>query len=166
MTHLHVDHASAMSEFPRASFICTEREWRAANAPRAVWRGYVSRQFPDPARVRLVSFDQQPTDGTGAFERAIDLFGDGSITLVDTPGHSAGHMSVLVCVAGGEALLAGDAIYTLRNLRERILPWRTIDDATYTHTLDQLQAYTERRPDALLIPTHDHEVWDSLDERY
>jgi N-acyl homoserine lactone hydrolase len=166
MTHLHVDHASAMSELPGATFICTRREWRAATARFGEWSGYVRRQLPAPSRVRTIDFDCDNDEPHGTFERTIDLLGDGSIMLLDAPGHTTGHMSVLAKLAEGEALLAGDAIYTMRNLREGILPWRTIDDDTYRHSVGQLRAYKDQNPDALIIPTHDADVWESLDDVY
>lgn len=162
MTHLHVDHASAMSELPAATFICTRREWRAATARFGEWSGYVRRQLPAPSRVSTIDFARESAGRHGPFERTVDLLGDGSIRLIDTPGHTPGHMSVLVRLTEREALLAGDAIYTMRNLREGILPWRTVDDDTYRHSVDQLRKYTEQNPDALIIPTHDACVWESL----
>src|SRR5205807_6612411 len=44
MTHLHIDHASAVSEFPQASFVVDKREWNAA-AEGGTRRGYHTRQF-------------------------------------------------------------------------------------------------------------------------
>jgi glyoxylase-like metal-dependent hydrolase (beta-lactamase superfamily II) len=166
MTHLHVDHASAMSEFPAATFICTRREWHAATARFGEWSGYVRRQLPAPSRVRAIDLASESSERHGPFDRTVDLLGDGSIRLLDTPGHTAGHMSVLARLTGREALLVGDAIYTMRNLREGILPWRTIDDDIYRRSVGQLHEYAEQNPDALMIPTHDADVWDRLDERY
>src|SRR3954452_16526776 len=45
MTHLHVDHASAMSEFPNATFVFTKREWEAATESRNWQHGYRTGQF-------------------------------------------------------------------------------------------------------------------------
>lgn len=162
MTHLHVDHASAMAEFPSATFLCGAAEWRAATARFGEWSGYVSSQLPPASRVRTIDFGVSESGQHPPFERTLDLFGDGAITLLDTPGHSSGHISVLVRVEGGEALLVGDAAYTLRSIREQILPWRTIDDETYRRSLGQLRAYAEQHPDAVVIPTHDEDGWDGL----
>jgi N-acyl homoserine lactone hydrolase len=166
MTHLHVDHASAMSEFPSATFICTRAEWRAATARFGVWSGYVRRQLPAPARIRTIDFDTHHSEQHAPFARTVDLLGDGSIRLLDTPGHTSGHMSVLARLADREVLLVGDAVYTLRNIREGILPWRTVDDDVYTRSVDELRAYAEQNPDALVIPTHDSDVWEGLDDVY
>ena len=48
------------------------------------------------------------------FSHTLDLLGDGSIRLVSTPGHSPGHLSVLLRAATGPVLVVGDAAYTCR----------------------------------------------------
>jgi glyoxylase-like metal-dependent hydrolase (beta-lactamase superfamily II) len=165
MTHLHVDHASAMSQLPAATFICTAKEWRAATARLGAWSGYARRQLPEPSRVRAIDFNLT-SERHGPFARTVDLLGDGSIRLLDTPGHTVGHMSVLVRLAEREALLIGDAVYTLRNIHEDLLPWRTVDDGLYRNSMRALGAFIEQSPQALVIPTHDSEVWNELNELY
>ncbi len=166
MTHLHVDHASAMSEFPAATFICAEPEWQAATARFGVWSGYTRRQLPPPSRVRTIDFDAHNSEQHPPFTNTVDLLGDGSVRLLYTPGHTKGHISVLARLADREALLVGDAAYTLRNLQEGILPYRTVDDSTYRRSVGELRAYAEQNADALVIPTHDIGVWEGLDDVY
>jgi len=165
MTHLHVDHASAMSEFPAATFVCSEAEWEAAIARFGAWWGYARRQLPPASRVRTIDFERQRTPH-GPFRQAADVLDDGTIKLLYTPGHTLGHASVLVRLAEGEALLIGDAVYTMRNLSEGILPFRSVDEDAYRRSLGELRAYVERNPDALVIPTHDIDVWEALHDVY
>lgn len=166
MTHLHVDHASAMSELPKATFLCTAAEWRAATAPFSSRWGYARRQLPEPSRVRTIDFTVHSAEPHGPFERTLDLLGDGSIRLLDTPGHTVGHLSVLVRLTEREALLIGDAVYALRNIHDDVLPWRTTGDELYRASMSSLRAFIEENPQALVIPTHDGEVWGQLDELY
>ena len=95
-------------------------------------------------------------------ERTVDLLGDGSIRLVSTPGHTVDHLSVLVAAEHGPAFLLGDAVYTLRNLEEDILPWRTASDEASLSSMRGLRAFAARHPGVPLIPTHDARVWDQL----
>jgi glyoxylase-like metal-dependent hydrolase (beta-lactamase superfamily II) len=162
MTHLHVDHASAMSEFPRATFGCAREEWEAATARFGVWQGYVRSQLPSSAALRLLDFGGPDAQPWGPFPATIDLLGDGSVRLLFTPGHTRGHLSVLVRSTGRDVLIVGDALYTLRNLREDHLPWRTADDDLYRQSMARLREYAGAHPDAQLIPTHDTEVWDRI----
>lgn len=162
MTHLHVDHTSGMRLLPRAQFLCAREEWSAATGARASARGYVAHHLPPSDRVERVDFGR---DGErhGQFARTLDLFGDGSVRLVSTPGHTAGHMSVLLRVAGGrEALLVGDAAYTLRSIREGILPLLTVGEKHYRESLRELRAFTDAHPHATVVPSHDPDAWRAI----
>jgi N-acyl homoserine lactone hydrolase len=99
----------------------------------------------------------------GPFSATIDLLGDGSVRLISTPGHTRGHMSLLVRADGGrQVLIVGDAVYTLRSMREEILPLLTTGDERYLRSLRELRAFAEEEPDAILVPTHDPDAWRAL----
>jgi glyoxylase-like metal-dependent hydrolase (beta-lactamase superfamily II) len=168
MTHLHVDHASGISELPEATFVLSRAEWDAATSQGRM-HGYVKRQFDHAFDYRLLDFDDTGERGPGSFAgfaRSFDLFGDGSVRAVYTPGHTLGHMSVIVRTAGGEVLVAGDAIYLRRNLDDTHLPHRTEDDHLYRRSLREIQQYVQETPDALVIPGHDWEAWQKLEASY
>jgi N-acyl homoserine lactone hydrolase len=160
MTHLHVDHTSAMRLLPNAEFVCAREEWDAATAPRASRAGYVRHHLPDRQRMRLLEFGDAG-EPHGPFDRTIDLLGDGSLRLLSTPGHTRGHLSVLLD-AERPVLLVGDAAYTLRSIDEQRLPLLSADDDRARDSLRQLKAYADARPDATLVPTHDPEAWRAL----
>jgi N-acyl homoserine lactone hydrolase len=155
MTHLHVDHASGISQFPEATFLVSRAEWEAATA-QGQTHGYMTRQFDHAFDYRLLDFDGEETSSFSGFARSFDLFGDGSVRAVYTPGHTLGHMSVVVRTAGGEVLVAGDAH----------VPHRTEDDHLYRRSLREIQQYVRETPDALVIPGHDWEAWQALDTVY
>jgi N-acyl homoserine lactone hydrolase len=166
MTHLHADHASAASEFRNATLVVDQAEWAASTAWDAVLHGYVRGQLDHALDWRTLDFDGPGSDSFSAFGRALDLFGDGSVRCVHTPGHTAGHLSVVVRLRDREALLAGDAIYTMRTLRESRLPSRCEDWHHFRRSLREIQLYARQTPDALIVPTHDSAVWESLDPIY
>jgi N-acyl homoserine lactone hydrolase len=166
MTHLHVDHASAIADFPEATFLLSRREWEAATEPRGAVRGYVRRQFDHAFDYRLLDFDSAESDSFATFGRSFDVFGDGSVRLVYTPGHTHGHLSVVLRLRGREALVAGDAIYALRTLRESALPYRMADEHLFRRSLREIQLYADQTRDALVIPGHDMAAWDKLDSAY
>ena len=56
MTHLHVDHASGISEFPDATFVVSKAEWEAATN-QGPTHGYVTRQFDHAFDYRLLAFE-------------------------------------------------------------------------------------------------------------
>src|SRR4051794_38885770 len=168
MTHLHIDHASAMSEFPNAVFVFSTREWEAATEPRNWRHGYRTRQFDHAFDYRTLDFEGGvATESYATFGRSVDLLGDGSIRLVYTPGHTHGHMSVVLRLNGGrEALVAGDAIYTTRALATGHRPFRIEDEHLFSRSLREIQLYAETNHDALIIPGHDMAAWRELDPLY
>jgi glyoxylase-like metal-dependent hydrolase (beta-lactamase superfamily II) len=166
MTHMHIDHASAISDFPQATFLVSRGEWEAASEPRGETRGYARRQFDHAFDYRLLDFDGSQSESFTSFGRSFDVFGDGSVRLVYTPGHTRGHLSVVLRLASREALVAGDAIYTLRTLRDSALPHRMTDEHLFRRSLREIQLYAEQTPGALIVPGHDMAAWDALDPVY
>ena len=165
MTHLHIDHASAVSEFPAATFVVDRAEWAAA--ARGSWRdGYRARQFDHAFDWRAIDYDAAAIDSFATFGRSFDLFGDGSVRLLSTPGHTAGHQSVLLRLREREALLCGDAAFTWRALRDGAMPSLVADEHRFRRSLRELARYLEQTPDALAIPGHDAEAWSRLAPRY
>jgi glyoxylase-like metal-dependent hydrolase (beta-lactamase superfamily II) len=108
MTHLHLDHSSAISEFPTSTFVVSEAEWQAAShGPNPLLNGYRRAHFDFAFDYRTVDFDRANIDSYATF----GLFGDGSIRLAFTPGHSAGHMSLICRLQERDFVISGDAIY-------------------------------------------------------
>jgi N-acyl homoserine lactone hydrolase len=165
MTHLHMDHASAISEFPGATFVLSRTEWAAATSegPRG---GYAKRQFDHAFDYRLLDFEGPEAESFASFGRSFDLFGDGSVRCVYTPGHTLGHLSVVLRLRQREALVAADAVYLRRNLDEMRLGHRPADDHLSMRSLREIRQYARETPNALVIPGHDWEAWEELDAVY
>jgi glyoxylase-like metal-dependent hydrolase (beta-lactamase superfamily II) len=166
MTHLHTDHASAVSEFPNATFVVDRREWESASRAQGLLRGYRHEQFDYGFDWRTVDFDAPDVDSFATFGQSIDLFGDGSVRLLATPGHTLGHMSVLVRLRDREALLCGDAAYTRRAIDHDVTPLFMHDEHLFFRSLRELRRFVERTPGLVVIPGHDVDVWPTLDELY
>jgi N-acyl homoserine lactone hydrolase len=166
MTHLHFDHASALCDFPGATVLVSKPEWSAAQARGSFLHGYCSAQLDHRPSYMTVDFAAPPATARGPFDRAVDVFGDGSLTLVSTPGHSLGHLSVIARLGEREALLMGDAAYTMATLRDGRRPWRAEDQPAFERSLAALQAYDREHPEALIVPGHDMPAWEQLDELY
>lgn len=161
MTHLHVDHASAMAEYPDATFVFSRAEWDAATTQGQL-HGYMKRQFDHAFDYRMLDFDGPEAGSFSSFGRSFDLFGDGSVRLVFTPGHTLGHLSVVLRLQGREALVAGDAIYLERTLTEKVLPYRMEDEHLFKRSLREIELYAREAPDAVIVPGHDMEAWHRL----
>lgn len=167
MTHLHFDHASAMSEFPGATFVLSEREWTAATTDsRPLLRGYRPAHFDYAFDYRTVSYESRSVSSYSSFGRTLDLFGDGSVRLASTPGHSAGHQSVICRLDQRDLVIAGDAIYTYGQLEDAPEPPRPVDLHNWRRSRRELQIFRRQYPDAVIVPGHDPEIVDRLERRY
>jgi len=165
MTHLHADHASGISHFPEATFLINGDEWEVARKGRQI-DGYVKRHYDHAFDFRLVDFDGPRAGSFATFGRSLDIFGDGSVRLVATPGHTEGHLSVVLRLAGREALLTGDAMYTMETLTEGHMPHLMVDEHRFLRSLREIGLYREQTPDALIVPGHDMRLWRTLDRVY
>jgi glyoxylase-like metal-dependent hydrolase (beta-lactamase superfamily II) len=166
MTHLHYDHASGMGQFPNARFVLTGWEWDAANGPFSLLHGYVRRHFLRPVDYLTLDFDSEHATSYGTFGRSLDLLGDGSLRAIFTPGHTHGHMSMILRTAGVEILVAADAVYTRHTLETGHLPAHMEDDHLFKRSLREIQIYHRQHPDVLVIPGHDMEAWRELAPLY
>jgi N-acyl homoserine lactone hydrolase len=165
MTHLHVDHASGVSEFPDSTFVVSRAEWEAATSQGPL-HGYVRRQFDHAFDHRMLDFDGPGADSFSSFGRSFDLFGDGSVRLVFTPGHTLGHLSVVLRLRSREVLIAGDALYLKQTLAHKHLPYRMEDEHLFRRSLREIELYARATPDALIVPGHDMELWKTLEPLY
>jgi N-acyl homoserine lactone hydrolase len=165
MTHLHSDHASGISEFPDARFVVSTTEWAAAGSGGRT-KGYWDRQYDHAFDWRTLDFQSPEAGSFSTFARSFDLFGDGSVRVVSTPGHTAGHMSVILRLREREALLTGDAAYTERTIADTALPYRMEDEHRFRRSLREIQLYSREHPGALVITGHDMPQWRRLAPYY
>ncbi len=168
MTHLHLDHSSAISEFPQATFVVSETEWQsAAHGSRPALNGYRRPHFDYAFDYRSVDFDRGGISSYASFGRTFDLFGDGSVRLAYTPGHSAGHMSVIAHLKERDFVIGGDATYTAGQLDGSApLAPRPFDAHNYRRSLQELKLFRNQFPDAIVTPGHDPDFYSGLDARY
>jgi len=166
MTHLHYDHCGAVAEYPHATFVVDEAEWDAAVSG-GFFHGYIHRLFDRPVEWRTVDFGGRDVASFASFGRTLDVFGDGSVRLLSTPGHSEGHLSVLLRLAsGGELLLTADAAYSRRTIAEGLVPLFCQDVHRYRRSLREIQRFVQSTPSAQVVCGHDAEGWPDVRERY
>jgi glyoxylase-like metal-dependent hydrolase (beta-lactamase superfamily II) len=166
MTHMHYDHVGAVAQLPRSTFVVDATEWRAA-VDGGFRQGYRRQLFDFGYEWRTLDFGAPQVDSFASFGRAIDLFGDGSVRLLSTPGHSKGHMSVLLRLRSGrELLLTADAAFSRRSIDEELVPVFLDDVHRYLRSLREIRRYLELTPSALVICGHDAESWPDVRESY
>jgi N-acyl homoserine lactone hydrolase len=167
MTHLHIDHASGMSEFGGATFVLSAPEWVAATTERRpLLQGYRPAHYDYAFDYRTLDYNGERIDSYSTFGRTFDLFGDGSVRLAFTPGHTAGHQAVICRLRERDLVIAGDAIYTYRQLEGGPEPLRPVDLHNWRRSLRELQLFHHQYPQAVILPGHDAEHFAGLEERY
>ena len=147
-SHLHNDHCGGMMFIPNATVIVQSKEWAAAQA------------CDDPWVYNRIDFDSGHK--VKAIDGELDLFGDGSIVVVPTFGHTPGHQSAIVRLESGDVLLAADCCYTERNLEERALPGFTFDKEEGLVTLERLAKL--RASGTRIMFGHDTGMWKGVTE--
>jgi glyoxylase-like metal-dependent hydrolase (beta-lactamase superfamily II) len=168
MTHMHLDHTSAISEFPESTFIVSETEWQAATVgPQPLLNGYRRSHFDFAFDYRTIDFNRGGIDSYATFGRCFDLFGDGSVRLASTPGHSAGHISVIARLRDRDFVIGGDVAFTAGQIGgSEPLPPRPFDAHNYRRSLQELRLFRREFPDAIITPGHDLDFYAKLESRY
>ncbi|MDP9189133.1 MAG: N-acyl homoserine lactonase family protein [Actinomycetota bacterium] len=166
LTHLHVDHASAISEFPDATFVLSAPEWKVATESPSLLRGYRTSHYDFAFDYCTVDFDADFIGSYGAFGRTFDVFGDGSVRLVFTPGHTLGHCSVILSLPRRDFVVAADVAYYWRQIEGGPEPYQVPDRHSWRRSLRELNAFRAAYPYALVVPGHDPEFWPKLEARY
>lgn len=152
-THLHMDHTGALGHFPNATVTVHERELEAARASKPFENGYVREDF-DRAGI-----DWQPITGDR------DLFGDGAVRLIETPGHSAGHMSILLSLQQtGRVLLTADAADNRAQWQGRMEPRALVSRSDAMKSIERLRRLAAEH-DAMIVHGHDPKNWAAVSER-
>jgi N-acyl homoserine lactone hydrolase len=164
MTHLHLDHASGIGQWPQATFVVDRVERKTAKLP--LPGPYVRSHLAKVERWREVEYGGADSEPFESFERTIDLFGDGLVRLISSPGHSPGHQSVLLRLRDRWALILGDAMMSTRELREPVIDGIVVDQDSYIRSAEEARAFLRANPGTLAIPSHDRELWSGLEASY
>lgn len=147
-SHLHFDHCGGTSLVPEARLVVQRAEWEAAHHPKLIAHDVYN---PDDFDL---GHDVQLIDGRH------DVFGDGSVVCLPTPGHTAGHQSLLVGLDSGPVVLTGDCIYFREQLETMRTPPFGADRDQQRRSMRQL-AELESGGHRLLFG-HDRRQWEAL----
>jgi N-acyl homoserine lactone hydrolase len=140
-SHLHYDHSGCIKFFPEATVYAQHEELQFAFWPAVYQRAlYIPADFDGPVRWRELRGEH-------------DIFGDGRVVCIPTPGHSPGHQSLLVRLEQRTILLVADATYLLEKMRERALPAVVWSPDAMVASWERVEEI-ERREPAELICTH------------
>ena len=142
VSHTHPDHIGNVELFPQSMLLVQKVEY----------------EWPNPFGVGRF----KPEHPATKLEGDHDVFGDGSVTIISTPGHTPGHQSLLVKLPKtGALLLSGDAVHFKSNWDNRGIPSGNTGQEQ-TATSMQRMAGIMAKENAQLWINHDKAQRDSL----
>jgi glyoxylase-like metal-dependent hydrolase (beta-lactamase superfamily II) len=163
LSHLHQDHIGGLSELINSEIVVSEREWETLSSPRPELRGLMSRHIDLPGLTwnRITPTATNDPD-LSEFAGSHDLFGDGSLVLVPTPGHTPGSLSLLIRQVGvAPLLMVGDLTYDVHVFDEGHVPG--VGNRRRLRAAAALvRSMRERMPDLVILPAHDPGAADRL----
>lgn len=156
-THAHWDHVSGLLDLPGLPVHLhrTERDW-IGSGPVAPVGG-----VRDSLRDRPVVDYELDGPSVLTFTRSHDVFGDGSVLLVDLAGHTPGSVGVLAHTGGGWVLIAGDAAWhrlQIEKVRQKSSYPGVLVDEDRGEAFKMLQRLHLARHVVTIVPTHDHQA--------
>jgi len=130
ISHYHGDHTGQIASFPKATLLIGAKEWEAISSPKPA-EGVNFKPFESWIKGES-KVEPVPTDK--------DVFGDGTVILLRTPGHTPGHSSLLVKLPQmGPVILSGDAVHFRENYDSDGVPWFNFDRAQTVASIERLK---------------------------
>jgi glyoxylase-like metal-dependent hydrolase (beta-lactamase superfamily II) len=145
ISHYHGDHIGQAASFPQATLLIGKGDWDALTSMPPL-------QGANPAPVT------HWISGGGKLEvvpRDKDVFGDGSVVMLDTPGHTPGHHSLLLRLKEkGPVLLTGDLAHFRENYESNGVPSFNTNRADTLASLERFKGVA-KNTNATVIIQHD-----------
>jgi glyoxylase-like metal-dependent hydrolase (beta-lactamase superfamily II) len=156
LSHLHQDHIGGLAELGNAEILVSAREWAELDTRCPEVNGLLVQHIKLPGlRWTQVTFAPLNDATITPFTAAYDVFGDGSLLLLPTPGHTAGSLSLLLRQEGmAPMLFVGDLTYDLEKLATGHVPGvgKRRGLLKSTHAVNELR---RSHPDLVILAAHD-----------
>lgn len=130
VSHYHYDHTGQAKDFPQATLLIGQGDWQAITHDPPLGNAN-PKDFPawvaGAAKVEPLAGDK-------------DVFGDGSVVVLATPGHTPGHRALLVRLREmGPVLLSGDLAHFAENYEREGVPVFNTDRADTLASFDRFK---------------------------
>ena len=144
LSHMHPDHTGNANLFGAATLYMQEAEYAVAFGPDAAKHNF------NPA-----TYDKLRGNPVVKLHGDHDVFGDGSVVIKSTPGHTIGHQALLVRLPKtGPVLLSGDLVHFEDNWVNKRVPARNFDREQSLRTMQAIEAFLAETKTTLWI-NHD-----------
>ncbi len=146
-THLHMDHAGGNCLFPKATFLVSGKEWETVQDPSLEGKGYFRNDWDHPLNYVHV-------------EDGHDLFGDGSAILQALPGHTPGHMGLILQLEQTGTVVLGIDTVPMEGNIDGPLPRMVTTPEEAQQSVNKVKELASNG--ATVICGHDPEQWATL----
>jgi glyoxylase-like metal-dependent hydrolase (beta-lactamase superfamily II) len=144
-SHTHGDHVGNGNLFTAATLYIQQAEYDIAFGPEAVSKW----------NFEVTSYDKLRANKIVKLNGDHDVFGDGSVVIIATPGHTPGHQSLLVRLPkSGPVILTGDMVHLQDNWASRRVPAFNFDREQSLRSMDKVAALMQKTGAKLWI-NHD-----------
>jgi N-acyl homoserine lactone hydrolase len=152
ISHYHADHTGQIDSFPKATLLIGAKEWEAITSPKPA-QGVNFKPFESWIKGDS-KVEPQPIDK--------DVFGDGTVIVLRTPGHTPGHQSLLVKLPQmGAVIITGDVVHFRENYDSDGVPAFNFDRAQTVASIERLKKIAANLK-ATVIIQHDARDVDKL----
>jgi N-acyl homoserine lactone hydrolase len=155
ISHTHGDHIGNVGVFANSTVLMQRAEYEWIGSPDGPndnvnqLKALARKLLGTPKHLKLLAGDT-------------DVFGDGSVTLVSTPGHTPGHQSLLVHLKNsGFIILSGDVVHLQENFEKNTVPSLNTDKAASIASMDRIRRMIATYRAKLFI-NHDKAQSDTL----
>jgi len=161
LTHFHTDHTGGLRHFPSSRILVPGADLSTAGGFAGRLLGYLPQHWPAWFEPTPIAFS---STRVGPFERSHRVTPGGDVVIVPTPGHTPGHVSVVVDVEDVSHFLAGDTSYTESLLRAQRPDGVSPRVSVTLETMARIAALASSRP-TVYLPSHDPESAERLEGR-
>jgi N-acyl homoserine lactone hydrolase len=145
LTHLHLDHVMGMPDVPKGTPIFAgPGETSAQSIMNIAVRPSIDRTLEGQAPIEEWQYQ---ADASGRFAGVLDVFGDGTLWALSTPGHTPGSTAFVARTPKGPILLTGDTCHTAWGWKNEVEPGSfTSDHAGNAESLARLRTLVREHP--------------------
>jgi N-acyl homoserine lactone hydrolase len=162
LTHSHLDHTGELKAFPKADVMMGPGEYSYIRRVMPELKGIIREDFPWEV-CREFSFEK--TKPFLTFSGHWDVYGDGTIIVVPTPGHTPGSISVFVRGKKQGFLFVGDAAYAPKNYQIPVNTGFHENAEKSWDSLTRIRDLSYARPDIRIVTFHDPALLGSPSDR-
>ncbi len=131
MSHSHGDHSGNANLFGASTLYMQSVEYDAVFGPEPQKYNFIAANFEKLRGARVVKLNGDH-----------DVFGDGSVLIKSTPGHTIGHQSLFVRLPKtGPVLLSGDMTHLMENWQAKRSPWFNFDLVQSTRSMNEMEQF-------------------------